>query len=437
MRVWHAHERERFVKRKKATDAFSRFFVSWTRLYFPNPNTVCPYKTDAFSVQSQSWKKRTRNGRAAPSAPRSGRQKSRSKKRSYDVLSFGGARPAMRAAVASIADVGLVGVDTHRRRGPNQASRRVWCPSVPRKRESCRVMRRPRAIEKQAPVLFDFAYLTTTPGDEPVLAETATPPWICLLRDTSFRKGGTARCARNGKPPAGVTPVPQCWKTLRHDAISGAVAMSTKQNNTSEHVRVDANTKHTTKTHPVLVALARRVRDNTKPGSRHDGMKIGLAVEGGGMKGVISAGALGGLLELGLYDAFDAVYGSSAGAMNLTYFLAEQPEGVDCYEDDLVDGRFLDVRRLPTTKTQRRLVGSKYGRAPAMDVNFLVDAVMDAGQTGRRLDFQAVIASPLTFQIVATSLDTLTPVMLGSPFHSKFDLKRSLVSISHLTHSAD
>jgi hypothetical protein len=47
MRVWHAHERERFVKRKKATDAFSRFFVSWTRLYFPNPNTVCPYKTDA------------------------------------------------------------------------------------------------------------------------------------------------------------------------------------------------------------------------------------------------------------------------------------------------------------------------------------------------------------------------------------------------------
>jgi len=231
--------------------------------------------------------------------------------------------------------------------------------------------------------------------------------------------------------------VPQCWKTLRHDAISGAVAMSTKQNNTSEHVRVDANTKHTTKTHPVLVALARRVRDNTKPGSRHDGMKIGLAVEGGGMKGVISAGALGGLLELGLYDAFDAVYGSSAGAMNLTYFLAKQPEGVDCYEDDLVDGRFLDVRRLPTTKTQRRLVGSKYGRAPAMDVNFLVDAVMDAGQTGRGLDFQAVIASPLTFQIVATSLDTLTPVMLGSPFHSKFDLKRSLVSISHLTHSAD
>jgi hypothetical protein len=72
-----------------------------------------------------------------------------------------------------------------------------------------------------------------------------------------------------------------------------------------------------------------------------------------------------------------------------------------------------------------------------MDVNFLVDAVMDAGQTGRGLNFQAVIASPLTFQIVATSLDTLTPVMLGSPFHSKFDLKRSLVSISHLTHSAD
>jgi predicted patatin/cPLA2 family phospholipase len=77
----------------------------------------------------------------------------------------------------------------------------------------------------------------------------------------------------------------------------------------------------------VLAALKRRLRDGTKPGSRaaHDTMKIGLAVEGGGMKGVVSAGACGELLRLGMYDCFDAVYGSSAGAMNLTYFSPSSP----------------------------------------------------------------------------------------------------------------
>ena len=69
------------------------------------------------------------------------------------------------------------------------------------------------------------------------------------------------------------------------------------------------------------------------PGERTDGMRIGLAVEGGGMKGVISAGACGEILRSGFADCFDAVYGSSAGAMNLTYYLANQPEGIRAYED--------------------------------------------------------------------------------------------------------
>ena len=79
--------------------------------------------------------------------------------------------------------------------------------------------------------------------------------------------------------------------------------------------------------HPVLRALLERKRTRSKPGARCDNYRIGLAVEGGGMRGVISAGATGEILRMGFADCFDAVYGSSAGAMNLTYYLAKQPEG--------------------------------------------------------------------------------------------------------------
>jgi hypothetical protein len=48
-------------------------------------------------------------------------------------------------------------------------------------------------------------------------------------------------------------------------------------------------------------------------GQYDDGLRIVLAIEGGGMRGTVSAGMAFALYELGLVDAFDAVYGSSAG----------------------------------------------------------------------------------------------------------------------------
>src|SRR5262245_59362726 len=55
-----------------------------------------------------------------------------------------------------------------------------------------------------------------------------------------------------------------------------------------------------------------------------DDRRIGLIVEGGAMRGVISCAALQGLEELGMTQVFDQVYGASAGAVNTAYFLAWQ-----------------------------------------------------------------------------------------------------------------
>jgi predicted acylesterase/phospholipase RssA len=64
--------------------------------------------------------------------------------------------------------------------------------------------------------------------------------------------------------------------------------------------------------HPVLVALRKR-----EPGER-----VALVVEGGGMRGAVSGGMALALEELGLSRAFDAAYGSSAGALNAMWLVS-------------------------------------------------------------------------------------------------------------------
>jgi len=53
-----------------------------------------------------------------------------------------------------------------------------------------------------------------------------------------------------------------------------------------------------------------------------------LAIEGGGMRGTVTAGMALALHELGLVPAFDAVYGSSAGAISGAWLLSSRPEGL-------------------------------------------------------------------------------------------------------------
>ncbi len=52
--------------------------------------------------------------------------------------------------------------------------------------------------------------------------------------------------------------------------------------------------------HPAIQLAWRRAKAGSRPGARTDGAKLGLVVEGGGMRGVISAGSLMMLYELGL-----------------------------------------------------------------------------------------------------------------------------------------
>lgn len=65
--------------------------------------------------------------------------------------------------------------------------------------------------------------------------------------------------------------------------------------------------------------------------------KIALVVEGGGMRGCVSAGMVCAIHCLGLSDTVDVVYGSSAGAVIAAYFVSKQLPyyGPEVYYDSL------------------------------------------------------------------------------------------------------
>ena len=105
--------------------------------------------------------------------------------------------------------------------------------------------------------------------------------------------------------------------------------------------------------HPVIAALHERLRSGSAPGARDDGMRIALAIEGGGMRGSVAAGMVAALHHLNLTDAFDGVYGSSAGTLIGAYFLSRQLPLYGCsiyYEQFPSAGReFLDLRNIART----------------------------------------------------------------------------------------
>jgi predicted patatin/cPLA2 family phospholipase len=83
-------------------------------------------------------------------------------------------------------------------------------------------------------------------------------------------------------------------------------------------------TAHGVNPNDTVDLLKERLRRAKQGRETQDGRKVGLIVEGGAMRGVISCASLMALEELGLTEVFDEVYGASAGAVNAAYFLAEQ-----------------------------------------------------------------------------------------------------------------
>lgn len=109
---------------------------------------------------------------------------------------------------------------------------------------------------------------------------------------------------------------------------------------------------HPERTHAVAQLMHQRKRNNSTctQGTRPDGMKLALSIEGGGMRGCVSAGMVAAIYYLGLQDTVDVVYGSSAGTVIGSYFITRQVQwlGPEIYYDSLTEAgsSFIDTKRL-------------------------------------------------------------------------------------------
>jgi predicted patatin/cPLA2 family phospholipase len=134
-------------------------------------------------------------------------------------------------------------------------------------------------------------------------------------------------------------------------------------------------------THPVLAALRER------PGRA----RIALVVEGGGMRGAVSGGMALGLDELGLSQAFDAAYGSSAGTLNAMWLVSGRVrDGIPTWTDPRLVDELISRRRVLL-------------RRPVVDVRRLVEERYEQLSPGL---FEAVLASATELHPLATEIET-------------------------------
>jgi predicted patatin/cPLA2 family phospholipase len=162
--------------------------------------------------------------------------------------------------------------------------------------------------------------------------------------------------------------------------------------------------------HPVLNLIKKRYLEKSKPSQRkvdHDPIKLGLVIEGGGMRGVVGAGMATALHYLGLVDVFDAVYGSSAGALAGSLFVTgTMPIGPTIYYDDLISKGFIDLKHIFSNEK------------PIMNIDFLMDTVL---KQRKPLNWKGVLESDIRLNIIVSSLTKRKSLCLND-YNSKEEL---------------
>ena len=158
--------------------------------------------------------------------------------------------------------------------------------------------------------------------------------------------------------------------------------------------------------HAVEELLRRRAA-----GAHDDGARLALAIEGGGMRGAVSAGMAIAIDELGLTEAFDAVYGASAGALNGVWLLSGNPsDGLRPYADPALIGQY--IRR-----------GNALRGRPVVDTRHLVEQLYEHVLPMR---WEAVLSHPVRFHPLATDVETGRAVDLAPTVRDRASLKLAL-----------
>ena len=192
--------------------------------------------------------------------------------------------------------------------------------------------------------------------------------------------------------------------------------------------------------HEVLKLIVDRFESGSKPSARaaNDTARLALAIEGGGMRGAVSAGMAAAIGCLGLCDTFDTVYGSSAGSVVGAYMISRQM-CVDVYLSLLTAAKRTFVskgrifahltknlaRVVLTNRTSTLATAPLQKMTPGLNISFVLEGIMCPQNGLRPLDLDAFRANdevqPL--RVVASSLrrGQMETVCFGSEEGDFFD----------------
>lgn len=143
--------------------------------------------------------------------------------------------------------------------------------------------------------------------------------------------------------------------------------------------------------HPTLELIQQRYESNSLPLHRTDDARLALVLEGGSSRAAYGGGMVGVLEDYGLVDVFDAVYGTSAGALNAAWFVCQRANAnmFGWWEPESMKSiiNFCNV----------------LARKPIVDGDYLIDYVY---QNITHMGFDDIIASDVEYHAIATDADT-------------------------------
>ncbi|MFA6552908.1 MAG: patatin-like phospholipase family protein [Patescibacteria group bacterium] len=130
-----------------------------------------------------------------------------------------------------------------------------------------------------------------------------------------------------------------------------------------------------------------------------------IMIEGGAMLGVFGAGVVTAFQEADIYPRIHSVYGASAGAHDLAYFLAAQADsrqarvGSSIYYEDLIGRRFINPSRFFVYIWD--LIVRRFRPRHAVRHILDLDYIIHVEQTVKKLDVRALVGQLIPFYIAA------------------------------------
>jgi predicted patatin/cPLA2 family phospholipase len=168
--------------------------------------------------------------------------------------------------------------------------------------------------------------------------------------------------------------------------------------------------------HPVVALIRNRRDQGSLPGERDDGRRVALVIEGGGMRGVVSAGMTAAIEQLGFTNTFDEVHGASAGAFNAAFLIAGQASYLTgLYQHGFGNPRFVSARRVLR------------GRS-LFDMDYVINEVW---RTQRPLHTERILESAIKLHCTATDVESAQVVDL-TDLHDDSEIRTAMLASARL-----